>query len=217
MISLFTFRPSNFAKGPSMALPLPASSFIGLFARLVQAGLSLLIFSSGFVSARVVSIEVSPGSGSEVGVGTGRAGASATFAAAYPNDQGMLQHLPKCNHLPHLARATNLLPTHKRRNHFPPVPLLDDFFGIVEIMTVFHDDLDMREFFFYEREDQLIPLPRVGRRVLTKKTTDMTKLIRLSLYCLHSVASGLAYFFENEVRYAPLFKDKRNDLLGTTT
>jgi hypothetical protein len=36
----------------------------------------------------VGSIEVSPGSGSEVGVGTGRAGASATFAAAYPNAQG---------------------------------------------------------------------------------------------------------------------------------
>jgi hypothetical protein len=84
-------------------------------------------------------------------------------------------------------------------------------------MTVFHDDLDMREFFLYEREDQLIPLPRVGRRVLTKKTIDMTKSIRLSLYLLHSVGSGLAYFFENEVCYAPLFKDKRYNLLRTTS
>jgi hypothetical protein len=84
-------------------------------------------------------------------------------------------------------------------------------------MTVFHDDLDMREFFFYEREDQLIPLPRVGRRVLTKETTDMTKSIRLSLYFLHSVGSGLAYFFENEVRYTPFFEYQRNDLLRTTT
>lgn len=43
------------------------------------------------MSARVVSIEVSPGSGSEVGVGMGRAGASATFAAAYPHNQEMHQ------------------------------------------------------------------------------------------------------------------------------
>lgn len=201
-----------------MALPLPASSFIGLFARIVQAGFSLLIFSSGFVSARVVSIEVSPGSGSDVGVGTGRAGASATFAAAYSDQQGKRQHLPRCNDLPHLARATDLLPTHKRRNHFPPVPLLDNLFGIVEVMAVFHDDLDMGEFFLDEREDQLVPLPRVRRRILTKKTIDMVKSVRLSLFfSFHSVGSGLAYFFENEVRYTPFFEYERNDLLRTTS
>lgn len=51
-------------------------------------------------------------------------------------------------------------------------------------MTVFHDDLDMREFFLDEREDQLVPLPRISRRVLTMNATDMTRSIRLSLYFL---------------------------------
>lgn len=83
---------------------------------------------------------------------------------------------------------------------------------------MFHDDLDMRELFLDEREDQLVPLPRVRRRILTKKTTDMVKSVRLSFYVLfHSVGSGLAYFFENEVRYAPLFEDKRYNLLRTTS
>ena len=84
-------------------------------------------------------------------------------------------------------------------------------------MTVFHDDLDMREFLLDKREDQLVPLPRISRRVLTMKTTDKTKSIRLSLYFLHSVGSGLAYFFENEMRYTPLFEYERNDLLRTAT
>lgn len=79
---------------------------------------------------------------------------------------------------------------------------------------MFHDDLDMGEFFLYEREDQLIPLPRVGSRVLTKKTTDMVKSVRLSLFFLFH--SGLAYFLEDEVRYAPLFENEGNHLLRAT-
>lgn len=83
---------------------------------------------------------------------------------------------------------------------------------------MFHDDLDMGEFFLDEREDQLVPLPRVRRRILTKKTTDMVKSVRLSLFfSFHSVGSGLAYFFENEVRYTPFFEYERNDLLRTTS
>lgn len=46
----------------------------------------------------------------------------------------------------------------------------------------------------------------------------MVKSVRLSLFfSFHSVGSGLAYFFENEVRYTPLFEDKRNNFLRTTT
>lgn len=80
---------------------------------------------------------------------------------------------------------------------------------------MFHDDLDMGEFFLDEREDQLVPLPRVRRRILTKKTTDMVKSISLSLFFL--CHSGLAYFLEDEVRYAPLFENEGNHLLRTTS
>lgn len=104
-----------------------------------------------------------PGSGRDVGAGSGLAGASATFAAAYAKRTKTIRiPFPRLG----FAAKLHLFPAHQRRDRLSPIPLLDDLFGVIQIVTMLDDHLYIRERFLDERGDQFVPLPCVGRRIL---------------------------------------------------